>query len=86
VHSIEELVSATAQDRTEYVFCVDDPMRAVSLLHFLPKETMQVDEENRLHVTLFGADRTTILAQINRMLIMGDVALYTVSQKENRKH
>ena len=85
VHPIEELVAATTGDRSEYVLHVDDAVRARSLLTFLPEDAVVLDMENHLHVTLAGDDRERMLAKVNRALILGNVSLYTVAKKENRK-
>ena len=52
---------------------------------FLPEDAVVLDMENHLHVTLAGDDRERMLAKVNRALILGNVSLYTVAKKENRK-
>ena len=85
VQPIDELIAATSPDRAEFLLRVDDPQRAKTLLSDLPDGALKLNEEGVLDLVLPIVGCDAALADINRRLITGGIALYTVSKKENRK-
>jgi len=85
VHPIDELIAATTPDRAEFILRVGDPQRAKELLSSLPEGALTLREDGLLDLVLPTEGCDAALAQINRTLVLGEIPLYTVSKKENRK-
>lgn len=85
VSSIEELVAVAAPDHAQYVLCVDDPARAVSLLSSVDGVSCVADGEGFLTLTVPAREERTRIAEVNRMLVSAGIALYTVARSENRR-
>ncbi len=85
IQPIEEMISAAKSGYEIYVFHVSDAAKAAALLGDLPAGTVAVADADHLEVQIPGAEQEATLAKINKTILQGDVNLYTVSRKEDRK-
>lgn len=86
VQPVAELISSVSPDHEEYVFHVSTPEKAAEILaELLPEGAVNIPDEEHMNVVLEGKDCREMLSKINGALVLGGVALYTVSKKENRK-
>ncbi len=85
VHSMEELTAVGADQTVEYILHVSNPEAALCLLEQTTEISATRDGEGMLHVKLPACGKETAIAQVNRTLVMGEVSIYTVMQKENRR-
>lgn len=85
VHPIDELVSAAGIGQEEFVFSVDDPIKAAEL--FAKEFAVEVapNEDGKIDLTFSKEESLASLARANRLLIEEGLNLYTVSKKENRR-
>lgn len=83
VHTMEELISASSGDKKEYVICVDDIPKALSVIDIEESKKRIVD--GRIAVDLPEENADEQIFMINKAIIGAGVKLYTVSEAENKK-
>ncbi len=83
VHTMEELISASSGDKKEYIICVDDIPKALSVIDIEESKKRIVD--GRIAVDLPEESADEQICMINKAIIGAGVKLYTVSEAENKK-
>ncbi len=83
VHTMEELISASSGDKKEYIICVDDIPKALSVIDIEESKKRIVD--GRIAVDLPEENADEQICMINKAIIGAGVKLYTVSEAENKK-
>ncbi|MCQ2413913.1 MAG: ABC transporter ATP-binding protein [Clostridia bacterium] len=84
VQPISELVASVAHDKCEKIFRVDAPERAAQILSENGFEDVTVTE-NSVNVLFDKASEDEITAKINRLLVHGDISVFNIADKENRR-
>ncbi len=85
VKPIDELVSVTAADKADFVFEVDSADRALALLDFISDADKKKTSDCTFEVILTKNSAAEMLAKMNREIVQANIALYTVSPKENKR-
>ncbi|MBQ8309422.1 MAG: ABC transporter ATP-binding protein [Clostridia bacterium] len=85
VQPIEALVAATAPEYAEFVLGVDNAERAEALLQTLMDVQASRGEDGALCVTVPSGRSDSLMAVVNRTLILNGISVSTVSKKENRR-
>ena len=85
VYTVRELIAASTPDHAEFVLCVSDAARAAELIGTDEDVTVTLTDDSTLSLTLPCVGCNERLAEYNRRIVTGDVSLFTVSKKENRK-
>lgn len=82
VYTIDELTNVGSSGKVEFIYEVDDPEKAVSLI--TDAET-EIKDETHFELALATENSHERAAEINSMLISSGIKLYTVSILENKK-
>lgn len=85
VEPIDELVSATAVDTSDFIFETSDSAAVAALLDFIPPSDITFLPEGDLEILIPKQREKQLLARINRAVINADIELYSVSRKENKR-
>ncbi len=85
VHTVEELVAASAPEQEEYILHVGNLDAAMAILETTETAIATRTEDGHIDLLIPAQNAAETLSGINRALILGDVALYTVARKENRR-
>ena len=85
VKSVEELVSATATDKSDYIFVTGGGAAVAMLLDFIPDESKTLTEDGDLEIVIPKREEKELLSRINRAVIQAGIDLYSVSPKENKR-
>ncbi len=85
VKSVEELVSATALDKSDFIFETGDGASVMKLLDFIPEEEKTLLENGDLELVIPKREEKQILSRINRTIVEAEIDLYCVSRKENKR-
>lgn len=83
VHSLEEMISASTSEYTEFMIRVSDNAAALAVID-IPEERKKLVGD-LIEVSLPAESSDEKICQINAALINSGIKLYTVSQKENKK-
>ncbi len=85
VKPIDEIVSVTAMDKSDYIFETGDGTAVLAMLDFIPDKNKTLLEGGALEIVVPKEDERGLLARINRTIVEGGVELYSVSRKENKR-
>lgn len=85
IQPIEEMVSSAKSGYESYLYHVSDAAKAGALLKELREGTVEIVDEHNLEIQVPASKQEEMLAKINKTILQGDVVLYTVSRKEDRK-
>ena len=85
VQPIEELISATAMDKSDFIFKTGDGASVLSLLDFIPDPAKTLLGNGDLEIVIPKKEEKELLARINRTVVSAGIDLYSVSRKENKR-
>ena len=85
VKPIDEIVSVTAMDKSDFIFETGDGTAAMALLDFIPDHNKTLLDNGDLEIVIPKSDERGMLSRINRAIVEGGVELYCVSRKENKR-
>ena len=85
VKPIDELVSATAMDKSDFIFETGDGSAVMALLDFIPDTGKTLLENGDVELVIPKQDERGLLARINRTVVEAGIDLYSVSRKENKR-
>lgn len=85
VKTVEELVSATSIDKSDFIFETGDGVAVMELLHFIPDEEKKLLENGDIELVIPKENEKEILSRINRTVVEAGIDLYSVSRKENKR-
>ncbi|MBO5221083.1 MAG: ABC transporter ATP-binding protein [Clostridia bacterium] len=85
VKPIDELVSSTAMDKSDFIFETGDGAAVFALLDFIPAPGKTLHENGDVELVIPKANERELLARINREVVQAGIDLYSVSRKENKR-
>ena len=85
VKPIDEIVSVTAMDKSDFIFETGNGAAAMALLDFIADQNKTLLDNGYLEIVIPKSDERGLLARINRAIVDGGVELYCVSRKENKR-
>lgn len=85
VKLVEELVSATANDKSDYILESGDGSAVLKLLDFIPQNNVTLLENGDLELIIPKQNEKQILSQISRTVVEAGIDLYCISRKENKR-
>lgn len=85
VKPIDEVVSATSMDKSDFIFETGNGSAVCELLDFIPKKDMTLLENGDVEIVIPKNDEKNLLSKINRAVVSADIELYSVSRKENKR-
>ncbi|MGN0624151.1 MAG: ABC transporter ATP-binding protein [Oscillospiraceae bacterium] len=83
VHTLEEMISASSGDTTEYSIHTSDPVKALGIIDVADSDKKV--EENIIKIKLKTDTADEHISSINKAIIDAGIKLYTVSAAENKK-
>lgn len=83
VHTLEEMISASSGDTTEYSIHTSDPVKALGIIDVADSD--KTVEENIIKIKLKTDTAEEHISSINKAIIDAGIKLYTVSAAENKK-
>lgn len=85
VKPIDELVSATAIDRSDFIFETSDGAAVMTLLDFIAQTDKKLLESGDVEIVIPKYDEKRLLSAINRAIVNADIELYSVYRRENKR-
>lgn len=85
VKPIDEIVSVTSMDKSDFIFETGDGAAALALLDFISEQDKTLLDNGDVEVVIPKSDERGLLSRINRAIVCGGVELYCVSRKENKR-
>lgn len=85
VQSVEEMVSATANDKSDYILETGNGTAVMDLLDFISDNNKTLLESGEIELIIPKSDEKQILSRINRTVVEAGIDLYSVSRKENKR-
>lgn len=83
VHTLEEMISASNGDTTEYSLHTSDPVKTLALIDIADAD--KKIEDNIVKINLKNENSEEHISSINKAIIDSGIKLYTVSAAENKK-
>lgn len=85
VKPIDEIVSVTAIDKSDFIFETGDGAAVMALLDFISEQDKTLLQNGDVEIVIPKSDERGLLSRINRAIVDGGVELYCVSRKENKR-
>lgn len=85
VKPIDELVSATAIDRSDFIFETSDGAAVMALLDFIAQTDKKLLEGGDVEIVIPKYDEKRLLSTINRTVVSSGIELYSVYRRENKR-
>ena len=85
VQSVEEMVSATANDKSDFILETGNGTAVMELLDFISDNNKTLLESGEIELIIPKSDEKQILSRINRTVVEAGIDLYSVSRKENKR-
>lgn len=85
VQSVEELISAAANDKSDYILETGDGAAVIKLLDFITDNNKTLLESGEIELILPKSEEKQILSRITRTIVTAGIDLYRVSPKENKR-
>lgn len=85
VKPIDELISVTAMDRSDFVFETGDGSAVMRLLDFISDADKTLRENGDVEIVIPKYDERGLLWRINLAIVTAGIELYSVSRKENKR-
>lgn len=85
VHTVEEMISSSSGDYSEYILRVSDCTRALEALGFIAPENKSVEDDKHIKIKLDRENAEEEIFEVTAKIIAGGVRLGTVSPVENKK-
>ena len=85
VKPVDELVSSTAIDKSDFVFETGNGVATIALLDFIDDKDKTLLDDGSVEIVIPKYDEKDRLCKINRAIVNGGIELYSVSRKENKR-
>ena len=85
VKPVDELVSSTAIDKSDFVFETGNGVATIALLDFIDDKDKTLLDDGSVEIVIPKYDEKDRLCKINRAIVNGGIELYSVSRNENKR-
>lgn len=85
VKPVDELISSTAMDKSDFVFETGNGEAVVPLLDFIDDADKILLDNGDVEIVIPKYDEKERLCRINRAIVNAGIELYSVSRKENKR-